>query len=74
MSEQYALVGDIGGTNARLALCELSTGTISDIVTYPAAEYESLEVVMRQYLDRHDTPISSACIAIACPVTGIGFP
>ncbi|MFW8632555.1 glucokinase [Vibrio natriegens] len=70
MSEQYALVGDIGGTNARLALCELSTGTISDIVTYPAAEYESLEVVMRQYLDRHDTPISSACIAIACPVTG----
>ncbi|MEI8599114.1 glucokinase [Vibrio sp. M60_M31a] len=36
------MVGDIGGTNARLALCELATGTISDIVTYPAAEYESL--------------------------------
>lgn len=70
MSEQFALVGDIGGTNARLALCELATGEISDIVTYSAAEHESLESVIRQYRARHETPISSACIAIACPVTG----
>ncbi len=26
---KYALVGDVGGTNARLALCDVSSGEIS---------------------------------------------
>jgi len=70
MSEKFALVGDIGGTNARLALCEILTGAISDVVTYSAIENDSLESVIRQYLDRHNSEITSACIAIACPITG----
>jgi glucokinase len=33
MQHTHALVGDVGGT-ARLALCELATGTISQAKTY----------------------------------------
>ncbi len=31
---KYALVGDVGGTNARLALCDVSSGEISRAKTY----------------------------------------
>ena len=34
MQHTHALVGDVGGTNARLALCELATGAISQAKTY----------------------------------------
>lgn len=30
----YALVGDVGGTNARLALCTVATGEITQAKTY----------------------------------------
>lgn len=69
MSEQYALVGDIGGTNARLAVCELSTGEVSNPITYPTSDYDSLELVMRDYCSKFNGKIDFACIAIACPVT-----
>lgn len=69
MTETFALVGDIGGTNARLALCELSTGELSSPVTYPTSDYDSLESVMRDYCSQSNEKIDSACIAIACPVT-----
>lgn len=31
---KYALVGDVGGTNARLALCDIASGEISQAKTY----------------------------------------
>ncbi len=31
---KYALVGDVGGTNARLALCDVNSGEISQAKTY----------------------------------------
>ncbi len=70
MSNPFALVGDIGGTNARLALCDMQTGALSAAKTYPAAEYESLESVIRDYCASSSERIDQACIAIACPVTG----
>ncbi len=30
---KYALVGDVGGTNARLALCDIASGEISQAKT-----------------------------------------
>lgn len=69
MTEAFALVGDIGGTNARLALYQLSTGEVSNPVTYPTSDYDSLESVMSDYCSKHNGKIESACIAIACPVT-----
>ncbi|MGY4025966.1 glucokinase [Aeromonas rivuli] len=70
MQHTHALVGDVGGTNARLALCELSSGTITLPKTYSGLEHPSLEAVIRLYLAEHQVPVSEACIAIACPVNG----
>ncbi|MDX8000463.1 glucokinase [Xenorhabdus sp. Reich] len=65
----YALVGDIGGTNARLALCDVDTGQLSTVECYPCAHYASLEIVIRHYLQQQNCDIKYGCIAIACPVT-----
>ncbi|MCU5772870.1 glucokinase [Erwiniaceae bacterium BAC15a-03b] len=66
---KYALVGDVGGTNARLALCELESGSVSQAKTFPTSEYANLEAVIRVYLDEQKQDIKDGCIAIACPVT-----
>ncbi|KQN54995.1 MULTISPECIES: glucokinase [unclassified Erwinia] len=67
---QFALVGDVGGTNARLALCEIETGAISQAKTFSTSDYASLEAVIRTFLDEQKLEIREACIAIACPITG----
>lgn len=68
----YALVGDVGGTNARLALCTVATGEIIQAKTYAALEFESLEAAIREYLKEQEVRVQDACIAIAsqCPKTG----
>ncbi|PVZ81961.1 glucokinase [Serratia sp. S1B] len=65
----YALVGDVGGTNARLALCTLETGEITQAKTYSGLDFDSLEAVVRHYLAEQQQEVENACIAIACPVT-----
>ncbi|AUG98636.1 glucokinase [Prodigiosinella confusarubida] len=68
---QYALVGDVGGTNARFALCELANGKISHSKQYAVQDHDSLEAVIRLFLDEYgDLMVKSGCIAIACPVVG----
>ncbi|ATZ12156.1 glucokinase [Erwinia amylovora] len=66
---KYALVGDVGGTNARLALCEIENGAISRAKTFSTADYGSLEAVIRAYLAEHQQDVKHGCIAIACPIT-----
>ncbi|GAA4495343.1 glucokinase [Pseudaeromonas paramecii] len=66
----FALVGDVGGTNARLALCDMTTGDISQAKTYSGLEHPSLEAVVRLYLEEHNAQVDDACIAIACPIKG----
>lgn len=66
---KYALVGDVGGTNARLALCDVDTGAISHAETFSTSDYDSLEAVIRFYLDEQKQDITDGCIAIACPIT-----
>ncbi|SFN13365.1 glucokinase [Izhakiella capsodis] len=65
----YALVGDVGGTNARLALCDVDSGAISEAKTFSTSEYESLEAVIRNWLGEQQKEIKDGCIAIACPIT-----
>ncbi|MCX8956693.1 glucokinase [Erwinia psidii] len=67
---KYALVGDVGGTNARLALCDVKNGAISQAKTFSTADYDNLEAVIRSYLDEQKQDITDGCIAIACPITG----
>ncbi|MBV4369047.1 glucokinase [Erwinia sp. BNK-24-b] len=66
---KYALVGDVGGTNARLALCEVENGAISQAKTFSTADYDSLEAVIRFYLAEQQQDVTDGCIAIACPIT-----
>lgn len=67
---KYALVGDVGGTNARLALCSLDNGDIEQIQTFSGLDFPSLEAVVAHYLTIIDVTIKDASIAIACPITG----
>lgn len=67
---KYSLVGDIGGTNARLALCDMHTGSLHCSLTYSGLDYDSLEQVIAVYLRAQSVSIDLACIAIACPIQG----
>ncbi|HKS33225.1 MAG TPA: glucokinase [Enterobacteriaceae bacterium] len=67
---KYALVGDVGGTNARLALCDVESGDISHAKTYSGLDYPSLEAVVRVYLQEQNVSVEDGSIAIACPITG----
>ena len=66
----YALVGDVGGTNARLSLVNLADGSISNPIIYSAIENDPLESVILKFKQETGAQFDSACIAIACPITG----
>ena len=55
------LLGDIGGTNARLAWQDNRHAPLSDIATYPCADYESLLAAMQHYLQSHAKPTPRWC-------------
>ncbi|HZU23065.1 MAG TPA: glucokinase [Terriglobales bacterium] len=64
------LAGDIGGTNARLALFE---GVGGELVmrahgSYRAHEFQSLEEIVRLFLAANPGKIEAACLGVAGPV------
>src|ERR1700722_14764724 len=70
------LIGDVGGTNARLQLYEtdgLDDYHIAD-KTYPSKQHPSLIAVLQIFIDTHypqhktQHNIASCCIALAGPV------
>ena len=66
------LAGDVGGTNARLALVELE-GRGARIVQqrrYPSRDYPGLAPIVRGFCEETDTRPDRACLAVACPVAG----
>ncbi|TLF48304.1 glucokinase [Halomonas urmiana] len=69
-----ALIGDIGGTNARFALVTPDTFAPHDIQSLPCEDYPGLVEAVRDYLARvgltgDDAP-REACLAFACPIRG----
>lgn len=67
------LVADIGGTNARFAIAEISAGNdavqVSDFKAFPCSEFSSLEDVLGLYLNSLTTAQPEyACLAVAGPV------
>ena len=66
----FALVGDVGGTNARLSLVNLADGSLSNTKIYSSVDNESLEKVVVKYREETGAKFDSACIAIACPLNG----
>ncbi len=66
-----ALVGDIGGTNARLGLMELGTVNVRDVEVLRGDDFDSLEAVISRYLDKRGiTELAAAAIDVAGPVDG----
>jgi glucokinase len=71
VTELTALVGDIGGTNARFALADLSgkKPSISNIREYPSKNYQSGSDAVRAYVTEMGSTPPFAAIAAAGPVT-----
>lgn len=65
------LVGDIGGTNARFAICESADAQPTHVAALKGEEFPTLQAAMRSYLDQLGLPQPRNCaIGIANPVDG----
>lgn len=71
MRDGLWLVADLGGTNARFALADPDTATISDEVVLPTSHATTLVGLVKEYLQRKPgvRPVA-ASVAVAGPVTG----
>ena len=74
--QDWYLVADIGGTNARFGLVAHGSGTIISIARYSVAEHEFLSDAIDHFL-QHVNGLAAwqplpmaACLALACPVEG----
>lgn len=66
------LSGDIGGTNSRLALCEVEGSTVRrDIqAIYDSRRYETLADIARTFITEHHIEVEKACFGVPGPVQG----
>ncbi|MCQ0969193.1 glucokinase (plasmid) [Paracoccus sp. TK19116] len=65
------LLGDVGGTNARLALARNGQIDRATITRYRGDDYSRFDDVIGRFLSEQDQPrISAVCIAVAGPVSG----
>lgn len=68
---KFAIVADIGGTNARFSRVALDTLALDQVAVYPCANFASLADALSHYQhEQHLTEIKDVAIAIACPVNG----
>lgn len=65
------LLGDVGGTNARLALARNGIIDPGTITRFRGDDFANFDDVVRRFLQEQDQPrITSVCIAVAGPVSG----
>jgi glucokinase len=66
------LAGDVGGTNARLALVDLDgrTARITREHRYPSRDYPGLAPIIRHFGEQETLRPDRACIAVACTLVG----
>jgi glucokinase len=65
-----ALVADIGGTNARLAIADLDTLELANAVSLRREGFPSIEAVAQSYLQGVAERPRAAAFAVAAPVVG----
>jgi len=63
-----AVVADVGGTNIRLAVCDLKSGELSGLKEFPCAQFASLDAALIRYFATLQDQVKHLCIGIACPV------
>ncbi len=63
------LAGDVGGTNARLALVDVVDGraTIEAHRTYPSKKFTGLAPIVRTFCEELGAEPGRACFGVACP-------
>lgn len=66
-SKDLALVADIGGTNARFALCRPGEPGVDRMKTLSAADFPDIETAITSYLAWAEATPTEACFAVACP-------
>lgn len=70
----YAILGDIGGTNTRLALAESADSELLHVQYFENKNFEHLDQIIEKYLDNHNLgqvgSVENAAIAVAGPITG----
>lgn len=64
------LVGDIGGTHARMAVVDITRRGIGVVHsrTYPSRGYPALGPIVREFLAEVEGGLERACFGVACPV------
>lgn len=71
LDAEWALVGDIGGTNARFALVQPGTTDLTQVKVLACQDYSNLDGAVKAYLDQSGIGgVTKACLAFACPVQG----
>lgn len=67
------LAGDVGGTNTRLALCEVNEGKVLRLVhtIEPSAKHDSLGEIIQEFASAHGADdVRAVCIGLPGPVRG----
>ena len=71
MDTNRTIVGDVGGTNCRLASCDPLTGIVKDFQVFPVKDFHSLGEVIQVFKGlRPSGTFNRASIAIANPIMG----
>ncbi|MBU2957208.1 glucokinase [Paracoccus sp. 1_MG-2023] len=65
------LLGDVGGTNARLAIARNGLIDQATVTRFRGDDFASFDDVVRQFMaEQHQPNISAMCVAVAGPVSG----
>jgi glucokinase len=72
IKNQICIAGDIGGTNARFAICD-ETNSFHSEKSFKCSDFDSLTSALNQYLTFVNTPsIDHLCLAVAGPIRDNG--
>jgi glucokinase len=66
------LAGDIGGTNSRLAICEVDGAQVQRVIeaVYPSPQYTSLHDIVQAFMTTHPMQVEGTCLGIPGPIRG----
>lgn len=68
---EFAIVADIGGTNARFSRVKLADLSLDKVQVYPCAQFATLSDALQHYRQQEQLmDLQDVAIAIACPVQG----